>query len=223
MVTKWFLFLNKSVEIVKERVTKLFEKTPFLLGPKMLGGVVAASLFAPILVILYSVFLFNQESALNEKMLVLEKKVKSLALSKSQQEGFIREFGSSSVTFLQNNIEVIQPLNEEIEFLSRLEKQSDYEPIQKRLKLLTGEENRIHFISETIRESNYYIETEWKLEHPIEASAGDVNQLISLIEGAKPNSQRPQLIIKKLSLKSKGNEVYYLDLEILQRSLHEKN
>lgn len=217
------MFLNKSVEIIKERVTKLFEETPFLLGPKMLGGVVAVALFAPLLVILYSVFLFNQESALNEKMQVLEKKVKSLALCKSQQEGFIREFGSSSVSFLQDNIEVIQPLNEEIEFLTRLEKLSDYEPIKNRLRFLTGEENQIHFIPETKRESNYYIETEWKLEHPIEASAKDVNHLISLIEGAKPNSQRPQLIIKKFSLKAKGDEVYYLDLDILQRSLHEKD
>lgn len=231
MFTKWFIFLNKTVLVLKEKISKFFAEAPSLLDPKMLFGTVAIALFLPLLVVLYSVLLFNQERVLNEKMLIMEKKVKSLVELKSQQEGFVREFGLSSFTFLEKNIETIQLLREDVEFLSRIGRESSYEPIQKRIDFLLGRENQMHFISGGSKKSNYYVETDWKLENPVEASTKDLVEIISLVEGVKmdeflPNLLRPQLIIKKISLKLKGDEqnrVFFLDLDILQRNLHAKN
>ncbi len=223
MIIKWLLLLNKSIKVIQEKLVKLFSETSFLLGPKMLSGVVCVALLPPFMIVLYSAFLFYQEQQLNEKMYVLEKKVKSLVELKGEQERFIREFGLSSPLYLQKTIEVTSLLKEDRELLSKLEKFSDYEPIQKRKEFLESSNNQIHFISLLSRTSKNYAEAEWKLEHPIELSSNDLIQIISKIEGGIKDPLRPQLIIKKITLKKKSDNFFDLDLDILQRSLCEKN
>ena len=231
MVTKWFFLLNKKALYLKERFANFFEENAFLLEPKRLFYVIALSLVGPVLVLIYALFLFHEESGLNEKCVVLEKKVKSLTSLKKQQDSFAEEFGSSDPAFLQNYVETVSLLKEDSELLNKMAKQSTYEPIQRRLDFLSGDENQMRFISEVSRTSNYYIETEWRLLHPIEVNQKDINQILSLIEGVKmyhfvPNLLRPQLVIKKFSLKTNNGDnpqSITLDLNILQRNTYAKN
>lgn len=217
MFTKWFLFLNSSVETVREYVKSLAGGA-FLLKKNVLIVVMGISLIAPMIVGVYFCFFMRQDRILNEKMIGLEKKVKSLVELKNQQDRFVREFGASDIGFLQNYIEPMQLLKEEVELLTKIGKQTSYEPVQKRLAFLTGEENQIKFVQEAVRKSNYYSEIEWKLDHPVEVGVKDLRQIISLIEGAKSHPLRPQLIIKKFSFHSN-----HLDLEVIQRNSHAKN
>jgi hypothetical protein len=132
---------------------------------------------------------------------------------------------------LQKYVERIELLKDEVDFLSKINSQVGYEPVQKRLKFLTSGENSIRFVLKNKRKSNVYAESEWILDHIVEVENKDVLQIVSLLEGVKlsnfnPNPLRPQFIIKNFSLQAKEgmqDEVFYLNLEILQRSLYEKN
>jgi hypothetical protein len=231
MIAKWFLLLNKIVSALKIKALSFFDDNVHLLSTKMLWSVIGISLSAPFLVFLYFVFLLRQEAVLNEKIHALEKKAKSLVAFKSEQDRFIREFGSSDLAFLQKYVERIELLKDEVGFLSKINNQVSYEPIQKRLKFLTSGENSVRFVLKTKRKSNVYAESEWGLDHVVEVENKDVLELISLLEGVKlsnfnPNPLRPQFIIKKFSLQAKEgmqSEAFYLNLEVLQRSLYEKN
>jgi hypothetical protein len=231
MIAKWFLLLNKIVNAFKTKVLSFFDDNVYLLSTKMLWSVIGISLTPPFLVFLYFYFLLRQESVLDEKIHALEKKAKSLVAFKNEQDRFIREFGSSDLAFLQKYVERIELLKDEVDFLSKINSQVGYEPVQKRLKFLTSGENSIRFVLKNKRKSNVYAESEWILDHIVEVENKDVLQIVSLLEGVKlsnfnPNPLRPQFIIKNFSLQAKEgmqDEVFYLNLEILQRSLYEKN
>ncbi len=230
MIAKWFLLLNKIVNSFRVKMLGFFENNVFILSTKMLWSVIAVSLSAPLLVFFYFIFLLRQEAVLHEKIHSLEKKAKSLVAFKNEQDRFIREFGSSDLAFLQKYVERIELLKDEVDFLLKVNSQVSYEPFQKRLKFLMEGENSLHFVLKDERKSNVYVEKEWGLEHGVEVDSKDVLQIVSLVEGVKlsnflPNLLRPQFIIKKFSLKAKEGEKnggFYLNLEILQRSLYEK-
>ena len=228
MLTKWFLFIVKNIEKIKEKIALLSHDNSFLMRSSTLLGFFLLSLIFPIIVFFYSLALNGHESFLNAKMVFLEKKVNKLALLKNNQDRFAREFGSCDIRFLQNNIEPLFLLQDESNLLLKISMQTDYKPYLKRLAFLTAGENKIKLIKKVSRKSLAYEESEWKFDYPVETSLKDVNQILSLIEGVKlgqflPNLLRPQLIIKKLSLKTKrhGDKVFLLDIDILQRNLLE--
>jgi|GEM_PF-4996968 len=229
MVAKWFLLLNKMINALRAKLTSAFEESGFVLHPKTLSCVIGLSLIAPFLVSLYSLFLLQQEALLEQKMEGLEKKIKSLVVFKHDQDRFIREFGACDLAFLQKYVERVPLLREEVDFLSKINADEDYAPIQERLSFLTTQ-NSLQFILRGERKSAIYQEKEWSLKKSVEVQNSDVLQLLSLLEGVNlpgfsQNPLRPQFIIKKFSLKAKEgiqDKGFYLDLEILQRSLCEK-
>ncbi len=229
MVTKWFLYLSKNVETVKEKIISLTNDNIFLMSLNTFLGIFALSFFIPLLVFFYALALNKHELALNVKMTVLEKKVNKLALLKNTHDKFVREFGSCDIHFLQNSLETLSFLKDEALLFSKIAMKTDYKPVQNRLEFLSTPANKMIFLKDTSRKSDCYEETEWKLEHQVEVSLSDINQVLSLIEGVRldrflPNYSRPQLVIKKLSLKTKneGEKIFSLDLELLQRNLYEK-
>ncbi len=231
MFTKWYLFLNKNASPLIDKVRALLLKRGDFFGEKILLRVILLSLVSPILVVLISTAFFYQQNCLNEKMIDLEKKVKSLVNIRKLEGKFIKKFISSDVNFLEHYVSTLPLLKEDVELIEKIGKQVNYQPLQERLNFLESGKNQIEFKSQSFKKSNLYNETEWKMDHPVEVSVKDILQVVSLVEGVKmyqfiPNLLRPQLIIKKLSLKAKssGNgESFFLDLEILQRNANEKN
>lgn len=229
MIAKWFLLLKKSFNTLKKKTDRVFNENAFMVNAKTLWGVLAVSLVPPFFVLLYFLFLLQQEALLDQKIGGLEKKVKSLVVFKTEQDRFVREFGASDLAFLQKYVERIELLKEEADLLSKISAEENYEPIQKRLNFLK-KDNFLQFVLICDRKSNSYVESEWALKKEVEVQSKDVLQILSFLEGIKlshfsQNPLRPQFIIKKFSLKAKEgleNKGFYLNLEILQRSLCEK-
>lgn len=210
-----------------------FQDPCWIFSSKMVYFLLLASVLPFVFLGGYFFFLHKKQNIIDFEMQKLERKMKHLVELKENREKFLSEYGAGDPLFLEKYIEPVQLLSRDIEELSEIKKEIaplNFTPIDQRLNFLLGGENRIKFIKNNERSSNYYRETEWSLERCVEASCSDLKRLLSLIEGVKlsgflPNPLRPQLIIKKLDLKTKDLDnthgVFSLNIEVLQRGCNE--
>jgi hypothetical protein len=145
---------------------------------------------------------------------LFEKKTKNFVTSIKKRENFLEEYKGSDEEYLKNSIESVLFLKRDIELLSKLQDEG-YTPFLTRLEYLSGEGNRLKFVSSAERRLPPYVEREWILEHRVELNTQDLTTLLSSIEGR--SLLKPQLIIKKMDLEFIKNSMCSLDLEILQR------
>jgi hypothetical protein len=145
---------------------------------------------------------------------LFEKKTKNFVASIKKREVFLEEYKGSDEEYLKNSFESVVFLKRDIELLSKLQDEG-YTPFLTRLEYLSGEGNRLKFVSTAERRLPPYAEREWILEHRVELNTQDLTNLLSSIEGK--SLLKPQLIIKKMDLEFIKNSMCSLDLEILQR------
>lgn len=175
----------------------------------------------------------NQCQKIDQEVARLAYKTKFFVLEMKKREKFKKEFGLKDGKYLQNHVEPTPLMNLDIGLLTQIKNQpsyTKYRPIHERLELLTGEENHIRFVSEAQRSSDYYDESEWKIEKPVLVNSADLKQLLVLLEGVKidhylPNPLRPQIFIKKFDVEitnvGGGQKEFTLDMGVIQRGCHE--
>lgn len=135
---------------------------------------------------------------------------------------WLSRYGQSDPYFLDHELESHPLLSREIDFLDALSLHpalKDRTELNKRLAFLSGDDNRLTFVEETIRSTHAWKETHEKLLHPVQIDEEDLQRLLKTIEGE--GEMRPQLLISDLKLNKKQfpfhNEGFELDLRLLKR------
>ncbi|MBN2479754.1 MAG: hypothetical protein JXA94_05960 [Parachlamydiales bacterium] len=132
--------------------------------------------------------------------------------------------------FIDNHLESITLLQNEKSKLENIGKHplfSNSDSLKRRLKYLSGKDNKIKFIEENIKESSLVKETDEILQNQIEIDLSDLKKILSIIENRKidefiPIESSPQLIIKYFDLKKEKDSSFSLDLKLLKREFTKK-
>lgn len=123
-----------------------------------------------------------------------------------------------SLTFLEAELENLQKITNHKNF-------TEDESIKQRLEFLTNS-NGLVFAEGVVQSYPTFQETVESLVHPVELSVGDLQKVLSTIEGVQmgpyvPGPNRPQLMITDFKLEKKRladkNEVFVLDMKVLKR------
>lgn len=151
---------------------------------------------------------------------------------KEKKEQFLLRYAHSIPYFLDQNIESLRFLqNEEKEISDFLQHPalSDKAPILKRIAFIQGDENRLSFTEEAIRNSPLAKETEEKQRHPVQMDESDFKTILSIIEDVPidshlPAADSPQMIITDLSFrkiaKVLNREILEVEMKILKREFN---
>lgn len=127
--------------------------------------------------------------------------------------------------YLAKQLETLKPLSVEIDALKKaigLGFHPDRDILERRLQLLTGNENSIAFQEGSPKTYSSFHETVESLAHPIEVDLDDLGKILNRIEEPTPGeeSTRPHLIITDFRIdKKKGpiNDTFLLNLKVLKR------
>lgn len=151
---------------------------------------------------------------------------------KAKKDQFFQRYAHPTPYFLDHNIESLSFLQQEEKELSDFLHHPalfDKGPIQERIAFIQGDENRISFTEEAIRQSPQIKETEEKQRHPVQMDESDLKKILSIIEDVSieshiPAPGSPQMIITDLSLKKStkllNREILEVEMKILKREFH---
>jgi hypothetical protein len=182
--------------------------------------------------VLLSYHFMQKEKFLQEghtRLETLIRGAKKTAMLRKKQAGQIRQYAQADPLYVEKQIESYTPLQVQIDTLSSLIANEALQGCfywQNRLAALIGDKNLIKFHPEEKKVVKNIQEVVLKLMMPVEVGNADVRRLLSKIEGVKigsylPPAGRPDLLVKKITLKRKpvGNEsqVFELDMELIKR------
>ncbi len=217
MFTKQSIFLRQRLKLVLERLS----------NPLWLMGEGSLYFFCTLATLLlglsFGVFtgFLNNQKGIDQALCKLEAKSKTVFAKRKKKEIFQANFKGSNPDYLKDHLEALHFLDKDIEVLTRLEqeaKESFYKPIQERKAFLVSDQNLLSLVKLEERASFSYQEIEWGLEHPIQVSYADLQNILALVEIGK--AKRPQLFFKKFSLSREGSNLFVIDFTIVQRNPH---
>lgn len=131
--------------------------------------------------------------------------------------------------YIDKQLEKLQFLSPEVEGLQHIllnKSFADDEEARKRLEFLTGPNNTLKFNEGAVVRYPLFREIVETQIHPVEVDTGDVQKILTLVEGQAfdniaPPTNRPQLIILDFRMDKKkvgdDNEVFVLNLRLLKR------
>lgn len=166
--------------------------------------------------------LSQQIEQLHDQALIQEKK-QALNLA------VCHHFREADRFYIDKYVETLVCLESEIERLQKISQDpnfADDDRIKKRLELLTTSANALTFSEGAVHTFPLFRETTETLLHPIEVDTGDIQKILSRIEGVcmggyQPGPSRPQLLITEFKVDKKKvtekNEVYLLNLRLIKR------
>lgn len=171
----------------------------------------------------YAYFTKNKEwETVSDRMLAIHQFSEKKARQQSLNIAVRKKFNQIDSFFLDHHVEPLNLLKKEQEALENLIQTPSYtgnEVAEKRYAFLCGEGNHIQFTQGSVQSAEGIQETTEILAHPVEVSVEDLKELLTRIEGNRPN--KPLLLITDLKLNKKthasGNEVYNLNLTLLKR------
>lgn len=177
------------------------------------------------------IYFFSKQTQLGNTSQLIER-TQEMALIKEKRQSvnqaLRQHYLQNDHFYIDKNIESLSFLDNEIEDLEKIFKDTNYienDNVRKRLEMLKND-NKIVFSEGAVQNYPYFSETIETLAHPIEVDASDVEEVLSKIEGIpigpfNPGPNPPQLIITDFKLEKKKvgekNEVFFLNLKVLKR------
>lgn len=174
----------------------------------------------------------NQLSDLEFRYKNAIRKGKKALDQKEKKIQFLQRYSNSAPYFLDQNIESLRFLQNEASEIAEILQHpalSDKGSLQKRFAFIQGNENRLTFSEEAIRNSPTMKETEEKQRHPVQMDESDFKTILSIIEDVPidshlPAPNSPQMIITDLSFKKIAKildrETLEVEMKILKREFN---
>ncbi len=188
----------------------------------------AAGLLPILLVAFHLISKRGEIETMNQGM----EQVREMALMREKKQAVnmaVREhFKNTDHFYIDKNVESITLLNNEVESLKKIIKQSHFienDAIKKRLEYLS-KGNTLVFSEGVVQAYPYFNETAETLVHPVEVDVSDIEDILAKIEGVEigsyaPGPNRPQLLITDFKLERKRvwekSEVFSLNIKLLKR------
>lgn len=183
----------------------------------------------PIIIVLFQLMTFSSEvgdlkaevRATYEAALIREKK-------QANNRAVLDHYQNSDRFYIDKYIESITLLKQETEALEKIARQNNFienEAVTNRLNTLKNE-NRLVFAEGVVQTFPNFTETPESLVRPVEVDLGDLQNILSKVEGIdigpyEPGPNPPQLIVTdfKIEKKTTGdeNEVFSLNLKLVKR------
>lgn len=198
---------------MKLKCYKIFRKFgPFLLKSKSAKWFILSS---PILSIFVAFAMMQKGSAaFYERLLFQKMRVLAWEKSRLQEELYLKNLKAADSNYLENQIEK-NPV-----FTNALNSSRQLPALLADHHKELAAENRPRFIEVSSREKGGILETEYRLEYPIELNEKKLKTLLFLIEKEQP--AKPNLLIKKFRLERKigacQEEIFAVDLELIAQT-----
>jgi len=131
--------------------------------------------------------------------------------------------------YIDKHLETLTFLEPEIDHLHKIVNNSSFaedDAVKKRLEHLTGTGNNMIFSEGVVQSHPLFQETTETLVHPVEVNIGNIQQILSHVEGIEigqftPPPHYPQLIVLDFKLDKKNlnekNDVFILNMKLLKR------
>jgi hypothetical protein len=198
-------------------------KTQFLKWYPILSLCVLAIVPVPIFLIACSFYFETEKLSLVEKRMqtLCQKQARSQAEAKKEKR-FLEQLKQADRFYIDK---VLKTLSFQEADLKRLKQDATTEEEKKRLLFLETA-NRLNFIEENSRSSEFVKEVEEKQETLIEVNEEDLKHLLVLIENVSISpyplpEKAPQLLIKNLHLSKKQTSLYQsvflLNMQLIKR------
>ncbi len=184
----------------------------------------------PIVIVLVNFFSkLNDVKFIDQRIEVIENQILLLNQKQATNIALIQSFQDADHFYIDKQLETIQLLESEIEYLQKAlsnKNIAEDEAIKKRYDQLIGNENSFNFSEGVVLSSPVMQEVMESLIHPVEVDINNIKEILAKIEGVEiggytPGPNRPQLIITDFKLGKKysidSNEVFQLDLKLLKR------
>ncbi len=172
----------------------------------------------------YSFFSKIKQFHLYEEKIESTSNFSKLTKSKRQKRHlFLEKYLNANTDFIQNKIEPLVFLESECRGLHSLKMHpafSNSKFLLERLDFLQNK-NTLTFQQNILSAQSHLLEIQNKQIDPIEVNSKDLKHLLYLIEGSS-NIKKPQMLIKKFSLKKLQTDTFDLNIEILQRNFTRK-
>jgi len=182
-------------------------------------------------VLVFAFLLFTKLENLNQLELQVENLKFAAELKgkkQSSNQALSQAFNESEHHYIDKNLETLIFLNQEAEHLRKVTNDPNFsnnDVIRKRLDFLTSPQNRLSFVEGAVQSTPQFQEMTETLAHPVEVDGGDVEKILSYVEGVNIGSfqappGRPQIVILELNLNRKPtgkSEVFELNMKLLKR------
>jgi len=191
-------------------------------------GIYSAAIACTLLGLLLGGFIkkSQQWSALDEELHQVAMGVQKQSTKEKKIEGIKAYYGHANTTYVQNKLEPMPLLEKEQEALLKVIHSPGFcgnKLLEKRLGYLTSGKNCMQCQEHPLYTSSHFREVEVGLDHPVEASLADIENILKLIEDEEET--KPLLQMKHFALKRMKpldqNEVFEINFNILKREFLE--
>ena len=160
-------------------------------------------------------------SKLQDRALYLKQKQQWMLKRQAKEQKLLNQMRNADHDYVEKEIQSLEFLTPEIQKLHSL---SLSNPIYaKRLRSLTGAENRLSFKEQNFQHLDHFREVELVQKTPVEMNKEDLEKVLERVETPQKNLNPPNLCVKKLELQKKqdptGEETFLVQLEILKREI----